>query len=58
MAPTPSDQAATLIAPWENNRMQYWLIFHDFYVIINHTRSVKYVMAVYQLARKIAVARR
>jgi len=56
--PVPSSQSAALIALKGKDGMQYWLIFHNFYVITRYNRSVKYAMAVYQLAHAIDAARR
>lgn len=48
---------ATLITLEQPDANEYWLGFHNFYVISRYNRSALYSMAVFQLSRAIAEAR-
>lgn len=48
---------ATLIALEQPNEKEFWLGFHNFYVISRYNRSALYSMAVLQLSRAIEEAR-
>ena len=48
---------ATLIALEQPDSTEYWLGFHNFYVISRYNRSALYSMAVHQLSRAILEAR-
>lgn len=50
-------QQATLIELEQATGPEYWLGFHNFYVITRYNRSPLYAMAVHQLSRAIAEAR-
>lgn len=52
-----ADREATLIVLEQPDRQEYWLGFHNFYVISRYNRSALYSMAVLQLSRAIADAR-
>ncbi len=59
----PQDQAndevrATLFAMEGNLGPEYWLGFHNFYVITRYNRSPLYALAVYQLSEAIRELRR
>ena len=51
--PPSPDQAATLIELETSNGAEYWLGYHNFYVISRYNHSALYSMAVYQLSKKI-----
>ena len=49
-----SDDALAALLPLENeNGMQYWFGFKNFYVITRYNRSTNYAMAVYEIAQGI-----
>lgn len=48
---------ATLIELEQPSGSEYWIGFHNFYVITRYNRSALYAMAVHQLSRAIADAR-
>lgn len=48
---------ANLIILQTKNGPEYWLAFHNFYMIKRYNSSTLYAMAVYQLGTKIAVQR-
>lgn len=48
---------ATLIALEQPDATEYWIGFHNFYVISRYNRSALYSMAVHQLSRAIVEAR-
>jgi membrane-bound lytic murein transglycosylase B len=52
-APATPDQVATLIELENIDGAEYWLGFHNFYVISRYNHSALYSMAVYQLSQKI-----
>lgn len=56
-AVSPSQKAAIIALQEAENQAQYWVAFHNFYVIMRYNTSKLYAMAVYQLAEKIAEAR-
>ena len=48
-------------ADWDyegENGPEYWVGFHNFYVITRYNRSTMYAMAVYQLAETLAEKKR
>jgi membrane-bound lytic murein transglycosylase B len=53
----PGTWPATLIALETDSGLEYWLGFHNFYVITRYNRSIAYAMAVFQLAQEISAAR-
>ncbi|TDI78134.1 MAG: lytic murein transglycosylase B [Betaproteobacteria bacterium] len=53
----PDERQATLIKLKNDNEMEYWLGFNNFYVITRYNRSVRYAMSVLQLSEKIRAAR-
>ena len=52
-APPSPEQAVTLIELETTSGAEYWLGYHNFYVISRYNHSALYSMAVYQLSRKI-----
>lgn len=52
----PEDQKAALISLENRNGMEYWLGYHNFYVITRYNHSALYAMAVYQLSEEIRAA--
>lgn len=55
--PTGEDMAAALIdLPTANAAVEYWLGFHNFYVLTRYNRSAFYAMAVCQLADTLRAA--
>ncbi len=55
--PVEAGPEATLIALEQPDGNEYWLGFHNFYVISRYNRSALYSMAVLQLSRAIEEAR-
>jgi len=51
----PADSPGQLIALEGDRGTEYWVGFHDFYVITRYNRSVMYALAVYQLGQEIAM---
>ena len=49
----PGPQIAALIQLKGSDGPEYWLAFHNFYVITRYNKSTKYAMAVFQLSREI-----
>lgn len=47
------DRKATLIKLDSKNRIEYWLGFHNFYIITRYNRSTYYAMSVILLSNKI-----
>ncbi len=54
----PADSKARLIAFEGEDGPQYYVGFHNFYVITRYNRSAMYAMAVWELGSEIGVARR
>lgn len=54
----PTDAKARLIAFEGKNGPQYYVGFHNFYVITRYNHSAMYAMAVWQLGNDVAQARR
>lgn len=50
----PADSAAQLITLEGEEGPQYWVGFHNFFVITRYNRSVMYALAVHQLGQEIA----
>jgi membrane-bound lytic murein transglycosylase B len=53
----PVDGQAQLLSLETGSAPEFWLGFHNFYVITRYNRSVYYAMAVYQLSREIRAMR-
>lgn len=49
----PPDALAYLMAFEQAKELEYWLGFHNFYVITRYNRSPLYAMAVYQLSQEL-----
>lgn len=49
----PADQDVALIALEQKRGHEYWIGFHNFYVITRYNHSPLYAMAVYQLSEAI-----
>lgn len=54
----PRDIEGTLIELETEDGPEYWVTWHNFYVISRYNHSALYSMAVYQLSEQIAAARR
>ncbi len=50
-----ADSKAQLLAYEGANGMEYWVGFHNFFVITRYNRSVMYALAAYQLGQEISV---
>jgi hypothetical protein len=50
----PVDSKAQLLTMQDTNGSQYWIGFHNFFVITRYNRSVMYALAVHQLGQEIA----
>ncbi|MEL7186492.1 MAG: lytic murein transglycosylase B [Pseudomonadota bacterium] len=50
----PSDSKSQLLAYENVNGPEYWVGFHNFFVITKYNRSVMYALAVYQLGQEIS----
>ncbi|CAN5165279.1 lytic murein transglycosylase B [soil metagenome] len=55
-ADLPDDAPAMLMALEGPDGIEYWVGFHNFYVITRYNRSVMYALAVHQLGEEIARA--
>ncbi|MGD8407834.1 MAG: lytic murein transglycosylase, partial [Thiohalophilus sp.] len=53
----PRDIKGTLIELETENGPEYWVTWHNFYVISRYNHSALYSMAVYQLSELITAAR-
>lgn len=53
LTPVDGARAALLLELQGRDGPEYWLAFHNFYVITRYNRSQLYAMAVYQLSREI-----
>jgi membrane-bound lytic murein transglycosylase B len=53
----PDDHAGQLVTLEGESAAEYWVGFHNFFVITRYNRSVMYAMAVHQLGQEIAVER-
>ena len=51
----PSDSAGQLLSLEGASGTEYWVGFHNFFVITRYNRSVMYALAVHQLGQEIAV---
>ncbi len=51
----PADSKSQLLAFEGENGFEYWVGFHNFFVITRYNRSVMYALAVHQLGREIAI---
>jgi membrane-bound lytic murein transglycosylase B len=51
----PADSAGELLAVEGNDGPEYWIGFHNFFVITRYNRSVMYALAVHQLGQEIAI---
>ena len=50
----PADAAGELLAYEGDDGAEYWVGFHNFFVITRYNRSVMYALAAYQLGQEIA----
>jgi len=51
----PNDSEARLLALEGSDGAEYWVGFHNFFVITRYNRSVMYALAVHQLGQEIAL---
>lgn len=56
-SPLEADAPAQLISLEGKDSREYWIGFHNFYVITRYNRSAMYALAVFQLAEALASAR-
>ncbi|KAA9131017.1 lytic murein transglycosylase B [Marinihelvus fidelis] len=47
------EREAALVSLEQQDRDEYWMVFHNFYVITRYNRSKMYAMAVYQLSEAL-----
>lgn len=52
----PPDAEAALLAYAGNDGPEYWVGFHNFFVITRYNRSAMYALAVHQLGQEVALA--
>ncbi len=52
----PADSTSELLAYEGSDGMEYWVGFHNFFVITRYNRSVMYALAVHQLGQEVARA--
>ena len=50
----PNDSKGQLLAYENGEGPEYWVGFHNFFVITKYNRSVMYALAVYQLGQQIS----
>jgi membrane-bound lytic murein transglycosylase B len=51
----PDDSKSQLLAYEGDSGMEYWVGFHNFFVITRYNRSVMYALAVHQLGQEVAI---
>ena len=51
----PNDSKAQLLTLEGDEGPEYWVGFHNFFVITRYNRSVMYALAAYQLGQEIAL---
>jgi len=51
----PTDSTAQLLTLEGINGSEYWVGFHNFFVITRYNHSVMYALAVHQLGQEIAL---
>lgn len=49
----PSETPATVLSLEGEDEQEYWVGYHNFYVITRYNRSVMYALAAYQLGQTI-----
>jgi membrane-bound lytic murein transglycosylase B len=49
-----ADSSSALLAYEGDDGAEYWVGFHNFFVITKYNRSVMYALAAYQLGQEIA----
>jgi membrane-bound lytic murein transglycosylase B len=50
---SPSTPAAVIALERDDERLEYWVGYHNFFVITRYNRSLKYAMAAFQLSLEI-----
>ena len=50
----PPESASQLLSYEGENGLEFWVGFHNFFVITRYNRSIKYALAVHQLGQEIA----